>query len=128
LCYVTGGLHDIETVNIIPVDLNSFLYRDAFLLANFYEKLGNLEKSQYYDGVAEQWKAAVTAVHWNEGIGTWLDYDTLNNISRNYFYPSNLAPLWTLCYNAVRSTMNRTTQWKRIHRTYITIKIHNLQN
>lgn len=106
LCYVTGDLLDIETESIIPVDLNSFLYRNAFLLAKFYNKLGDLEKSQYYNDVAEQWKAAVTAVHWNESIGTWLDYDNHNNKHRDYFYPSNLAPLWTLCYNTVRNKMN----------------------
>jgi alpha,alpha-trehalase len=106
LYYITGHLLDIDTENIIPVDLNSFLYWDAFLLAKFYNKLGDLEKSRYYHDVAEQWKAAVTAVHWNEGTGTWLDYDTQNNKPRDYFYPSNLAPLWTLCYDTVRSTMN----------------------
>jgi alpha,alpha-trehalase len=105
-CYITGDLLDIETENIIPVDLNSFLYWDAILLAKFYNILGDLKKSQNYQDVAEQWKAAVTAVHWNENIGTWLDYDIRNNKSREYFYTSNLAPLWTLCYNTVRSTMN----------------------
>lgn len=106
LCYVTGDLQDIDTENIIPVDLNSFLYWDAFLLVKFYNKLGDLEKSQYYQNLAEQWKAAVTAVHWNENFGTWLDYDMRNNKPREYFYPSNLAPLWTLCYNTVRCLMN----------------------
>jgi alpha,alpha-trehalase len=106
LCYITGTLQDIDTKNIIPVDLNSFLYWDAFLLAKFYNKLGYRVKSAYYQDVAEQWKAAVTAVHWNEKIGTWLDYDMRNNKPREYFYPSNLAPLWTLCYDTVRSTMN----------------------
>ena len=106
LCYITGELRDIETENIIPVDLNSFLYRDALLLSRFYRILGDIKKSQYYRDVAEQWKAAVKAVHWNENIGTWLDYDMQNNKPREYFYPSNLAPLWTLCYDRVRSTMN----------------------
>ena len=103
---ITGNRLDIETENIIPVDLNSFLYWEAFLLAKFYNKLGDLQKSQYYQDVAEQWKAAVTAVLWNENIGTWLDYDMQNNKPREYFYPSNLAPLWTRCYDTVRSTMS----------------------
>jgi len=106
LCYITGTLLDIETENIIPVDLNSFLYWDAILLAKFYNKLGHLVKSRHYQAVAEQWKTAVTAVHWNENIGTWLDYDMRNNKPREYFYPSNFAPLWTQCYDTVRSTMN----------------------
>jgi alpha,alpha-trehalase len=106
LCYITGDRLDIEAENIIPVDLNSLLYWNAYLLAKFYIMLRDLEKSQYYLDMAEQWKAAVTAVHWNENIGTWLDYDMRNKKPREYFYPSNLAPLWTLCYDMVRSTMN----------------------
>ena len=106
LCYITGDLLNTDIENIIPVDLNSYLYWDAFLLAKFNNKLGYHKKSQYYHDVAEQWKAAVTAVHWNENIGTWLDYDMRNNKPREYFYPSNLAPLWTLCYDTVRRTMN----------------------
>jgi alpha,alpha-trehalase len=99
--YVIGTLINIQTENIIPVDLNSFLYWDAVLLAKFYKTLGNLKKSKHYHNVAEQWKIAVTAVHWSERDGTWLDYDILNNKHRDYFYPSNLAPLWTHCYDAV---------------------------
>jgi len=37
-------------------------------------------------------------VLWHEDIGAWLDYDMLNNKKRNYFYPTNLSPLMTGCY------------------------------
>ncbi|KAJ4442416.1 hypothetical protein ANN_04002 [Periplaneta americana] len=94
-----GNITNIQTEYIIPVDLNAFLYLNAALLSKFYKILGNLEKSQHYYNVSEQWKAAVTAVHWNEEQGTWLDYDALNDRPREYFYPSNLAPLWTKCYD-----------------------------
>lgn len=110
LFYVTGSLLDIHTEDIIPVDLNSFLYWDATLLSKFYQTLGDLEKSQHYHNVAEQWKAAVTAVHWSDKHGTWLDYDILNKKSREYFYPSNLAPLWTHCYDAVCIVTNNLFQ------------------
>lgn len=42
---------------------------------------------------------AIEAVHWNEEAGVWLDYDLINNKPRNYFVPTNLAPLWTMSYN-----------------------------
>ena len=29
----------------------------------------------------------------------WLDYDSLNNIARPYFYASNIAPLWAGCWD-----------------------------
>lgn len=36
---------------------------------------------------------------WNEDAGAWLDYDLINKKPRNYFVPTNLAPLWTGAYN-----------------------------
>lgn len=38
---------------------------------------------------------------WNDEYGVWMDYDSENRISRPYFYPSNLAPLWTQSYKDV---------------------------
>lgn len=37
----TGNLSDISTRNIIPVDLNAFLQRNARLLSQFNQLLGN---------------------------------------------------------------------------------------
>ncbi|XP_069690503.1 trehalase-like [Periplaneta americana] len=108
-----GNLTNIETENIIPVDLNSFLYWNAALLSKFYNSIYDFNKTKYYHDLAEQFKAAVAAVHWCEEQGTWLDYDILNNKSRNYFYPSNLAPLWTKCYNLEEAEYyaNKTTEY-----------------
>jgi alpha,alpha-trehalase len=36
---------------------------------------------------------------WNEEEKMWLDFDNLSGKSRNYFYASNLAPLWTGSYD-----------------------------
>ncbi|PSN32814.1 hypothetical protein C0J52_14170 [Blattella germanica] len=96
-----GNLTHINTQNIIPVDLNAFIYWNAVLLAKFNTLLGNTMIAQDYMSVAEEIKAGVAAVLWNEEWGTWLDYDMINNKPREYFYPSNLAPLWTYCYDLV---------------------------
>lgn len=32
-----------------------------------------------------------------------MDYDLINNKSRNYFVPTNLAPLWTKAYNPTQT-------------------------
>lgn len=36
---------------------------------------------------------------WNEEERMWLDFDSTTGKSRNYFYASNLAPLWTGSYD-----------------------------
>lgn len=35
---------------------------------------------------------------WRQDIGTWYDWDVINNKSREYFFVSNIAPLWTRSY------------------------------
>lgn len=69
------------------------------MLAEFNEYLNNTEKANYYNQIAKEWIEAVTAVLWHEEVGAWLDYDMHNSIKRDYFYPTNIAPLWTGCYD-----------------------------
>ncbi|XP_034949045.1 trehalase isoform X2 [Chelonus insularis] len=94
-----GNLSDLKTRSIIPVDLNAILYRNAVLLAEFNDLVGNASKSEEYRKKAEQWKEAVNAVLWHEEVGAWLDYDIFNGLKRDYFYPTNILPLWTNCYD-----------------------------
>ncbi|CAB4059081.1 TREH [Lepeophtheirus salmonis] len=39
---------------------------------------------------------AIDAILWNPSSGIWFDYDFMNKKSRNYFYPSNLTPLFLI--------------------------------
>ncbi|XP_067002747.2 trehalase [Anabrus simplex] len=100
-----GTLSDIHTRNVIPVDLNAFLFWNARILSDFHKMLGDFNKAAKYTKIASDWKEAVTAVLWNEDEGSWFDYDTLNNKQREYFYPSNVAPLWTKCYDESRAAI-----------------------
>lgn len=94
-----GNLTNIKTRSIVPVDLNAMIYWNADLLAQFNSMLGNTEKAKYFSDIAEQWIVSTEAVLWDDDVGTWLDYDLQNGIKRNYFYPTNISPLWTGCYN-----------------------------
>ncbi|XP_067209128.1 trehalase isoform X1 [Linepithema humile] len=95
-----GNLTNLKTRSIIPVDLNAMIYRNAVLLAKYNRQMGNETKVAYYNDIAEKWKEAVRVVLWHEEVGAWLDYDILNDIKRDYFYPTNILPLWTNCYDA----------------------------
>ncbi|KAJ8983512.1 hypothetical protein NQ317_012003 [Molorchus minor] len=94
-----GNLTNIKARSIVPVDLNAFIYWNAKLLVEFNTLLGNPQKAAKYNEIAVTWMKAVTAVLWHEETGTWLDYDLFNHVKRDYFYPTNIAPLWTGCYN-----------------------------
>lgn len=83
----------------MPVDLNSFLYENAIFLSQFHVLLENPEKAEYYKKIAKQFRQAVSDVLWDEQVGAWLDYDLINKKKRNYFYPSNIQPLYNGCYD-----------------------------
>lgn len=97
------SLINVSTSDIIPVDLNAILQRNARLLAQFHGILGNPEKVWRYAKIAVDYQAAIDNVLWNEDEGIWLDYDTRDKGSRNSFYPSNLTPLYTMSYNRNKS-------------------------
>ncbi|CAH1979394.1 unnamed protein product [Acanthoscelides obtectus] len=95
----SGNLTDIKTRSIVPVDLNAMVYWNAVILSEFHALLHNYDKAENYSKIANQWMEAVEAVLWHQDIGSWLDYDLYNSVPRNYFYPTNISPLWTHCYN-----------------------------
>lgn len=78
------------------------IYRNAQLLEQYNQRMGNETKAAYYRKRAEDWKRAVTAVLWHDEVGAWLDYDLLNDIKRDYFYPTNVLPLWADCYDIAK--------------------------
>lgn len=45
---------------------------------------------------------AVHEILWNDTVGAWLDYDLKNKKQRDYFYPSNLTPLYNGCYDPLK--------------------------
>lgn len=99
---VSGNLTNLKTRSIIPVDLNAIIYRNAIILAEFCRHFNNVSSAEKYEKRAEEWKIAVTEVLWHEEVGAWLDYDIINDIKRDYFYPTNILPLWTDCYDLKR--------------------------
>nr|AYO46921.1 trehalase-2 [Heortia vitessoides] len=97
-----GNLTNLKTRSIVPVDLNSIMCWNAQLLAEFHELLDNRNKADYYRMVHGRYMEAIEKVLWHEDVGAWLDLNIESGRRRDYFYPSNLAPLWTGCYDKAR--------------------------
>nr|AXY94682.1 trehalase-like protein [Habrobracon hebetor] len=98
-----GNLSNTSTRSIIAVDLNAFLQRNARLLAEFNELLGNRVKAREWMDVANAYQEAIDEVLWNEQFGIWLDYNIKNGQQRHHFYATNLTPLYTKSFNASRA-------------------------
>lgn len=94
-----GNLTNLKTRSILPVDLNAIMCWNAELLMQFHSKLGNVYKADYYRNVHARFMDAVEKVLWHEDVGAWLDYSLESNRRRDYFYPSNISPLWAGCYD-----------------------------
>ncbi|XP_075219762.1 trehalase-like isoform X2 [Lycorma delicatula] len=118
-----GNLTNLRTRSIIPVDLNSIIYWNANLLAEFYKELDMGDKHSMYLKIAEDWLEAVTKVLWHEEIGAWLDYDVHNEVKRDYFYPSNIAPFWTNCYDVNKKDHYVSKVMKYLEKSQIMVNL-----
>ncbi|KAL4712563.1 hypothetical protein ACJJTC_007579 [Scirpophaga incertulas] len=97
-----GNLTNLKTRSIVPVDLNAIMCWNAQLMSEFYMLLDNHPKAIYYNMMHARYMEAIEKVLWHEDVGAWLDYNLESGRRRDYFYPSNIAPLWTGCYDKAR--------------------------
>ncbi|XP_063695618.1 trehalase-like [Culicoides brevitarsis] len=94
-----GNLTDSKARSVIPVELNAYMYKNAMLLAEWFGWAGDQVQVEYYRQKASELLNAINKVLWHEDIGSWLDYDLINNRRRELFSASNLAPLWVKAFN-----------------------------
>lgn len=83
----TLHLHTIETTNIIPVDLNSLLYKYEMILSHAAKAAGKESLSKSYAAKAEKRKAALLKYCWDEKREYFFDYD---------FKEKDLTGKWSL--------------------------------
>jgi len=89
----------VQTGNILPVDLNSFLCKNAEIMEILFLKVEKPEKAAEYKKIREDLKEAIRAVLFNSKDGMWYDYNIKTKLPNIQFYPSNLAPLYCSCYH-----------------------------
>ncbi|CAG7834099.1 unnamed protein product [Allacma fusca] len=92
--FSAGNLKDIKARDIIPVDLNAFIYNNAKVMASFHRQFKFHESANYYDDIASEWLHNINSVLWNDTRGCWFDYDVQKGELKTEFYPSNIFPLW----------------------------------
>jgi len=98
---ISKNLEDIQTKNIIPVELNSYMCKSARIMTDLYKKLGDNEKANTFQYWGDSIQDGIDNMLWNNKKGAWFDYELKSGKQRNEennFYPSNIAPLWAECY------------------------------
>lgn len=102
----TDKMEFIKTDSVVPVDLNSFMCRNAALLSSFYQRIGNVEKASLYQSRAVELNYTISRFFWDEDLGFWFDFNLDTNEQMRNFYASGFVPLWAGTYGTERSAQH----------------------
>ncbi|KAF2774544.1 glycoside hydrolase family 37 protein [Teratosphaeria nubilosa] len=81
-------LRSLNTVNIIPVDLNSILYSSETTIAYLYGLTGNVLAANAWTEIAASRSANMTAVLWDKEHCSYFDYN-ISSCSLNRYVPAD---------------------------------------
>lgn len=72
---VSFPLRSLNVVNMVPVDLNSFLYWNEITIAGFLHQVDQTDNAVLWEDRARQRAEAMHAVMWNATLNAYLDYN-----------------------------------------------------
>lgn len=81
-------LRYLNTMNIVPVDLNSILYGNEIAISQFFNDTGNETAGRDWANLAAERSDAIQAVFWNETLFSYFDYN-LTSSSQNIYVPAD---------------------------------------
>ena len=96
-----NGLEEIQTVMLVPTDLNVIMLKNEYLLADFYQEIeGSPDKVDYYRRQAKLRERAIEIVLRNGNGKSWVDFDlgTMKSANRS-FYISDISRVWLLDFD-----------------------------
>ena len=99
----TERLSSIRTTRIVPVDLNSFLYKLEIQIARLSEVKGLDDHARSFRQRAETRLAAIDRYLWNEREGAYFDYDWCLQQQRANLTAATLTPLFVQAASAAQA-------------------------
>ena len=87
-------LDTIETLNLLPVDLNCLLYHLEKTLAKAYLISGNDKKHEQYLHYSNERAAMINHYFWDDESGYYFDYHFKNKKQTHSIHASGLFPLF----------------------------------
>lgn len=101
----------ICTTNILPVDLNSFLYKLETMLSVLCHGAGDAPAGASYAALAQARREAVLSLCWDAGQGAFFDYDWRKGKRRRCLTAASLTPLFVgLAEQAQADAMAKTVR------------------
>ncbi|GAA4734636.1 alpha,alpha-trehalase TreA [Flavisolibacter ginsenosidimutans] len=99
----TVHLNTVETTNIIPVDLNSLLYKYEWILSQAAKASKQEAKSDAYAKKAEKRKEALSKYCWNDKLKYFFDYDFTEKHTTDKWSLAGMLPLFTKAATAAQA-------------------------
>jgi alpha,alpha-trehalase len=82
-------LRSLNTVHIVPVELNSILYQNERVIGDFHRMVGNINASIEWCSRASKRQEAMDAVFWDEESWSYFDYNTTSGEKNKYILADN---------------------------------------
>lgn len=90
---MTSRFYD-RALDMLPVDLNSLLYKAEKDLEYIWKILGDKDKMYYYKKNSKIRKEKINKYFWNEKEGFYFDYDYKTKIQSDFYSMAGFYPLW----------------------------------
>ncbi len=91
---VASGLASICTTDIVPVDLNAFLYKLEMKIADLASSAADQATGREFGARAQERKAAMIDMMWNTGQGAFFDHDWRRGKQRRCLTAATVVPLF----------------------------------
>jgi alpha,alpha-trehalase len=84
-------LRSLNTINTIPVELNSILYYNEITIAEFHRREGNYSAAREWAARAANRSEAMTTLLWNEEHYSYFDYNLTSSSQNIYTLADNTS-------------------------------------
>ncbi|CAG9530312.1 unnamed protein product [Cercopithifilaria johnstoni] len=99
------SMDTIVTSDIIPADLNAFMYWNMKILAHLQGEIGNLTRRDELNRERSNFVDTFEAVFFDTREGAWFDLNLKTGEHYDDAYPSLAVPLFTECYHMLNIGM-----------------------
>jgi len=98
-----GGLETVRTTAIVPIDLNSFLFKLETAIAELSEARGDSATYRDFAARADARKAAISRYLWDERDGAFFDFDWQRGRRRPNLTAATATPLYVRLATAAQA-------------------------
>ncbi|KAL3100672.1 hypothetical protein niasHT_020951 [Heterodera trifolii] len=93
------NLVNLQTTDLLPVDLNALICGNLRMLGELYSKIGDNAKASTYAAEHNEFRSDFQRLFYKEEHGVWYDFNIKSGKLHEEYYGSVTVPLFTRCYD-----------------------------